>query len=303
MSEWEKISITLPERSADMVAEFIISATSRGVEIQDAHGDEVCVTAWLSTQEVECGMAGRIEDFIRQIQKAAGADAGVVTLLREDAGDQDWAEKWKEFFRPVRIGRHFVVKPQWESFEPEAKDIIIEIDPGQAFGVGTHASTALMLENMEWLWEQRRKDVEFLPWVLDTGTGTGILGIAAAKMGAARVTAIDIDPEAVRTARENAGLNDVGHVMRVNSTTVGEITEKFDVVLANIDRDTLRVLAADLAGVMAVRGILMVSGILREQRTEVEQLFSEQGLGVTRASAGSGAGDRGNDEWVCLVFE
>jgi len=298
MSDWEQISITLPAEFSDIVSEFIISTTSRGVEIKDGKSaGENIVTAWLSRKEIEEGYAAQIEEFIHRTLAVSSARHCVNYKKIQDA---DWGEKWKEFFRPVRVGRHFVIKPGWEPFEPEPGDLVIEIDPGQAFGVGTHASTALMLESMEWFWERFSISEKPAPDVLDVGTGTGILSIAAAKKGAGRVTAIDIDPEAVRTAAQNAEINGTDHIITVSATPVEDITEKFDLVLANIDRNTLRMLAPHLVPRLRPGGILLISGILTCQQNEIADIFTKLGLSVVRATSGSGAGDSGTGEWACI---
>ena len=300
MSEWERVTITVPADFSDIVSEFIITATSRGVELKDDTSGQTVITAWLSRREVDNGLPAAIEEFLERTLPASAPRPG---LEYREIMDADWSEKWKEFFKPIRVGRHFVIRPGWEPFEPGPGDLVIEIDPGQAFGVGTHASTALMLENIEWLWAHSSSDNDFVPAVLDVGTGTGILSIAAARMGAGHVTAIDIDHEAVRAAAENVRLNGTEHIVSVSATPIEKIREKFDVVLANIDRNTLRLLAPHLAAVLKPGGMLLISGILTGQQAEVAGIFAKQGLSVIRATSGSGAGDTGSDEWACLVLK
>ncbi len=297
--EWEKVTINIPGHLVDIVSEFIISETSRGVEVDDS-SDHCSVIAWLMQEEMHAGLFEKIKAFVRDHVTASEHGANGIEVNHEGVQDLDWAEKWKKFFRPVRIGKQFVIKPRWEPFEAEDRDIVIEIDPGQAFGVGTHASTALMLEGIEWVWKQMPWDRA--PAVLDVGTGTGILGIAAAKKGARHVEAVDIDPEAVRTAAENAGLNRVGHVMNVSDRSLHSFSQKFDLILANIDRDTLKNLASGLTDVLAQHGILMVSGILSNQQAEIASVFEALGLSLLRSFAGSGAGDTDSDEWACMIL-
>jgi len=299
MSKWEKLTIKVPSHLVDIVSEFIISETSRGVEVND-NSDPCSVTAWLTQEEVREGLAEKIKAFLQAHSDATEHGDRAPEIYHEEVQDLDWAEKWKEFFRPVRVGKQFVIKPRWESFDPEEQDIVIEIDPGQAFGVGTHASTALMLEGMEWAWEHLLRHKT--PVILDVGTGTGILGIAGAKMGAGHVEAVDIDPEAVRTAGENAALNQVAHVMKVSDRPLYSFSQEFDLVLANIDRNTLKKLAQDLTDRLKPDGILMVSGILSKQQEEIAGLFKSRGLSLIRSLAGSGSGDTGREEWACLLL-
>ncbi|MDP2268160.1 MAG: 50S ribosomal protein L11 methyltransferase, partial [Deltaproteobacteria bacterium] len=141
------------------------------------------------------------------------------TLTIKDITDPDWGEEWKKYFHPLRIGKKFVVKPTWEPYQPVGGDIVIEIDPGMAFGTGQHHSTAMCLEAMEDLFEtQKISHSNALPWgVLDVGTGTGILGIAAARLGAENVVCLDIDDKAVAIAVANAILNQVAEKMQIRN--------------------------------------------------------------------------------------
>ncbi len=298
---WHMISVHLPDSLADQVAAFIIEETGRGVEIAQratACG-MTCLKAWLTPGDMDAGVYSRLEELLERI---TARDEKAFSLDGRAVSGENWAESWKQYFRPVRVGSRFVIKPQWEEYEAAPEDVVIEIDPGQAFGVGTHASTALMLENIEWLWSRR-------PWgsgepaVLDVGTGTGILGIAAARLGVRRVKAIDIDTDAVSTARANARLNGVSDKMTVSSERIDAESGKYDVVMANIDKQTISLLAGDLARVTAPdRGVLVVSGILREQLAETVAMLEPEGMKKIRAITGSGAGDREGEAWASIIF-
>ncbi len=307
MSQWEKITIALPAAYADIASEFIISATGRGVEtddIQSGLNDEssktVRITAWLTEQEVAQGVHKDIERFVAGLIADEKGAAHHAVIEREQQAEEEWAEKWKEYFKPVRAGEHFIIRPHWESCETAADDIEIIIDPGQAFGVGTHASTALMLASMEQHWSEQDKG--YSPDVLDIGTGTGILGIAACRLGAATVKAIDIDIEAIRAAKENAMTNGVSHLFSADTTPVEHIGREFELVLANIDKPTLTRLSRHIADVTRSAGVLMVSGILTGQRDHILKLFTDLGFKEIRSTTGSGAGDSGSDQWACVTF-
>ena len=307
MTSWEKIEITAPAGIIDILSDFIISMTSRGVEITDQEEvseQSYCtkLTAWFSEKEMKEGLLEQLRQYAGKLPARFHIDGDKISITHRAIQEENWAEKWKEYFKPVRVGRNFVIKPGWELFDAAADDIVIDIDPGQAFGVGTHASTALMLETMEWLWDQESWQ-SLLPSVLDVGTGTGILGIAAAKKGASMVNAIDIDPEAIRTAAENAVRNRTHKIMKVDSTPVNEIKGSFNAVLANIDHKTIKIIAEHLVRLLdTVHGILLISGILAEQQKEVIKIFQGSGLRLVRITTGSGAGDTGSGEWCCLVF-
>ncbi len=304
MDKWEKITITLPAQLADIASEFIISVTERGVETKEPGAGNLSaltqITTWLTPKEIGDGLLDRISHYVSEISSAT-PDSHYVNIDREAQKESNWAEEWKKFFKPIRAGNHFLIRPHWEEAPLDPPDIEIIIDPGQAFGVGTHASTALMLASMEWLWEQKGKG-RYRPEVLDIGTGTGILGIAACKLGASGVTAIDIDPEAARAASENTHRNHVAHLMDTSTTPIEKLQKKFDLVLANIDRDTITALKNHIVSVMHPGSVLMLSGLLTSQEQEIADMFHARGLETLRTSRGSGAGDSCSDEWACLVM-
>ena len=204
-------------------------------------------------------------------------------------GESDWATGWKEHFHVVRIGRRFVIKPGWRDYTPTADDIVIEIDPGLAFGSGLHPTTQLclkILEDMQ-LTDQR---------VFDVGTGSGILSIAALKLGAAFVRAVDVDDVAVRVALENFELN--GVVDKVE-TAVGSAdsagNERWPLVVANILAHILIEIMPGLAAAVAPGGTLILSGMIAEQEADVRACAESHGLHVTDR--------RKEEDWVALVVK
>ncbi len=147
------------------------------------------------------------------------------TFRTEVIHDPDWGEAWKKYFKPLRVSRNIVIKPTWERFAPTGRDIVIEIDPGMAFGTGQHASTRMCLDAIE---EILLRDRTFEKWhVLDVGTGTGILGIACAKLDAERVLCVDIDQKATEIARENVLINQVEDRVEIANRDVATVSESF----------------------------------------------------------------------------
>jgi ribosomal protein L11 methyltransferase len=199
----------------------------------------------------------------------------------------DWAEAWKSGYQVLHIGRRLRIVPSWIPYEPAPGDVVITLDPGMAFGTGLHPSTQLCLEALEDLvWPGMR--------ILDVGTGSGILAIAAAKLGAAEVLAVDIEGVAVRTARENVALNGVGEVVHVEQGSVDEAFRgAFDGVLANILAEIIARLAPDLACHVTEEGWLVVAGIIEARLPAVERAFDAAGLEIARR--------RQTDDWVALV--
>lgn len=176
----------------------------------------------------------------------------------------DWKERWKEFFKPARVGEHFLVRPPWEEVEPGEGDRVITIDPGQAFGTGTHETTRLVLREIERIGTHGE--------VLDVGCGSGILAIAALLAGASRAVAIDVDPIAIVATRENAEVNRVA--VEASTDDVASLRERFALVVANIRAPVL----VEMADVLAARcaGHLVLSGLLVGERDEVRAAYDER---------------------------
>ncbi len=193
-----------------------------------------------------------------------------------ELGPADWAEAWKSGYRVLPIGRRMRVVPSWIPYEAAPGEVTITLDPGMAFGTGLHPTTQLCLLALEELMEPGMR-------VLDVGTGSGILAIAAAKLGAAEVLAVDIEAVAVRTARENVALNGVDCVVRVEPGSVDSVERgRYDLVLANILAEIVARLAPDLARHMARDGWLVASGILDTRVPIVERALAVAGLDVVR---------------------
>jgi len=192
--------------------------------------------------------------------------------------EAEWRDAWKRHFHVARLTRRLVVVPSWETYVPVGDDLPVALDPGLAFGTGAHASTRLVLEEL-----QRLADAGFAPTrVLDVGTGSGILAIAACKLWpAATCTAIDIDALALATCRENAAANGVDDRILVLSTAMGELSRAFSVVVANIQADVLLALRDDLLRSCSPGAIVVLSGLLTPQASGVADEFAKAGQGVT----------------------
>jgi ribosomal protein L11 methyltransferase len=177
--------------------------------------------------------------------------------------EEDWADAWKQYFKPQRIGDRFVVKPTWEPFTPAEQDLVIEIDPGMAFGTGLHATTRLCLRALE-------KRVMPDMTVADVGTGSGILAVGAALLGASYVEATDIDPLAVRIARENVAVNRMEDIVSVEEASAPP-PGPFQLIVANILADVILAMTADLYDALVPEGILIASGIIENRAEDVRR--------------------------------
>lgn len=210
---------------------------------------------------------------LRLLLAAAGLGDGTREMTWQLLAERDWQEAWKESWHPLPVGHTLLILPSWREPPPElAQRLTLRLDPGMAFGSGTHQTTRGCLEALE-----RRAAAGGLGRVLDVGTGSGILAIAAALLGARRVTATDNDPVAVRTCLENCRANGVGE--RVQVELAEEVPEgPFDLIVANILAGVLISLAGPLAAALAPGGRLLLSGILAQQAPAVEAAHAGRGL-------------------------
>lgn len=296
--KWMEIEIRTPSEGADLLCDALAGLDCAGTTVEDRRLDtfvppdpdetppEYFLKAYFAGDDD--GLRDRIEELLSELNRYLPRPA-VVTAVRS-VGQEDWAEGWKQHFGTVRIGSRLVIKPSWESFDPAPGDAVVELDPGMAFGTGTHPTTLLCLEALSELFDTSPPPQR----VLDVGTGSGILAIAAAVLGAPRVLACDIEEEACRTARENAALNGVADRVEVTMRPLSELGDRFDIVLANILAEENARLAAELSGRLAPGGTLVLSGILNEKEELVTAAFAPFGLCPPLI--------RRREEWSCILY-
>ena len=228
--------------------------------------EDVQVKAWFEA-ETAPAVLERLPGNLEKLRRG-WKDPGTLTVSTYFTPGQDWSENWKKYYKAFRAGRRIVVKPTWESWTPVPGDIVLEIDPGMAFGTGTHETTALCVE----LIEEYMKDGSFL----DIGSGSGILGICAAKLGARDVLCIDIDPDAVVTARDNIRQNGLAEkVTAVAGDLNKDIDRLYDTVAANILAPIIIKLCPSLDRTLKKNGLFICSGILLEQADDVEKALKD----------------------------
>ena len=285
--DWMEYTILTTTEGSELVSQVLLDAGSTGTMIEDKNdvranqrpegrwdildesiarrmSDDVKVTGYF---EVDGGLGDRIafiEGELRRIRSLdLGMDLGKLTTLRHDVAEQDWTESWKAAFKPFRLGEHMLMKPSWEDVETQPGDHVIEIDPGMAFGTGTHETTGMCVKLVE-------KYVKPGQRVIDIGTGTGILAIAAAHMGANPVLATDLDAVAVRVAAENVKINGFEGVIDVRCGDLLDVVEESgDVVIANIIADVIVNLAKPVRERIVDGGLFICSGISVERRADV----------------------------------
>jgi len=290
MKQWMVLHVLLPREFEEAVSNFLVEQGASGLEEEEIEeSEETKLKAYFLRTGRKHRVIWVLKGYLRSLEKIMSKKIPCqmsTTLIPE----QDWGENWKKYFKPVPIGSKFVVFPPWERVRLKKGRIPIEITPGMAFGTGTHATTQLCIEALERRVKKNRGAV------LDVGTGSGILAIVAAKLGAQEVLGIDIDQVAVEVARENAERNGVKGRVRIRKGGVGRIQKKFDLVLANVDFKGLKRLRKPLLRHLNDKGFLILSGILREEEDKACRLYLE-----SKAIRLIEVDHEG--EWVSLTFK
>jgi ribosomal protein L11 methyltransferase len=303
---WLEVSMTvngeLAESVADVLARFAPNGvmTEQGVKYNDAEDagtptGPITVRAYLEVNDQLEEMRQKLEESLFYL----GMIQPLPTPVYKQIADQNWMEAWKQHYQPIRIGERLLILPAWME-SPEPNRVAIKIDPGMAFGTGTHPTTQLCLELMERaIFDIRASNIEYR--IIDIGCGSGILSIAALKLGAKRALAVDIDKESVKNARENADKNEVGEELILGVGSVQEILAgKFPftsapLVVANILAPVIvRLFDAGLAELIEAGGAIILSGILQEQEEHVLQAAQANGLNLKRRAQSA--------DWVALAL-
>lgn len=211
--------------------------------------------------------------------KEFGIDVGEAIVELSQVDEEDWANEWKNYYKPTKIGKKIVVKPTWEDYEAKDTDLIIELDPGMAFGTGTHETTSMCIRELE-------KYVKPESKVFDIGCGSGILAIAAAKLGAKDVLAVDLDEVAVKVSKENIELNKVeGSVNALHGNLMEVVKDKADIVVANIIADIIKILAKDIKQFMKDDAVFISSGIIHAKVDGVKEALTQNGLEIVHVES------------------
>ena len=307
--DWIEVIVHTNTPGAELVSELLMQEGASGTMTEDradvpdpakpngyweiidpamiaAMPEDVLVHAWFEAD-------GRIPDRLRSLRERLAAlsrtaeGLGALTLDTANVRDEDWSETWKQFYKPFRAGRTLVVKPTWERWDAEPGDRIIEMDPGMAFGSGTHETTGMCLALLEEAVSGGEK-------VIDVGTGSGILAIGAALLGASEVLAIDIDPDAVKVARENIRHNGLeGKIRAVQGNLLDDQAETCQVCVANIIADVICAFAAQLKAHIVPGGLFICSGIIREREEDVRAALQAAGYEILKTE------HRG--EWTAML--
>jgi len=271
--EWLEVSVMVDAETAEAVAEVLSRyAYEHGVAIES--GPEanalgpVTVRAYLPMDAEVYANRRRVQEALWHLGQIAHIPEPEFRPIVE----VDWSEAWKKHMPVLHIGGRIVIRPSWLEYAPKPEEVVIQLDPGMAFGTGLHPTTQLCLHALE---RYLVPDAH----ILDMGTGTGILSIAAAKLGARHILAVDNDPVAIRTARENVAENQVSQIITLREGDLEAAPEEYDLVLINILAQViLGMLDKELVTRVRTGGLLIAAGLLEEQEADVLSAFSRGGL-------------------------
>lgn len=306
--KWIEIQVITTSEALEPISGIFYGLDCKGVAIEDPNdvlereqgpltwdfadlnvfehkGEVAVVKAYFSETENIEDVIKFVEEKVEEI-RSWGFEVGEGKVVTAEMLEEDWANNWKQYYKPTNIGNNIVIKPIWEEYEAKGDEIIIELDPGMAFGTGTHETTRMCAKSLE-------KYVEKDSTVFDIGTGSGILAFIASKFGAKHVIGVDLDPVAVESANENLAYNKLDNVEMIYGNLVDVVEGKADIVVANILAEIVCILTDDVKKVLNKGGLFISSGIINERRQMVLDKLSEQGFEIIETMQ--------EGEWNCIV--
>lgn len=255
------------------------------INVLEHKGKFAVVKAYFSEEDNIAEILKYINEKMSDL-KEIGIDTGLAKVESEKMFEEDWANNWKKYYKPTKVGEKIIVKPTWEDYEVQGEELVIELDPGMAFGTGTHETTRMCIQSLE-------KYVKEDSTVFDVGCGSGILAIAAAKLGSKMAVGVDLDPVAVESAKENVGFNNLDNIQILYGNLVEVIDGKADIVVANIIAEVICILTEDVKRVLKVNGYFITSGIIHDRVDMVTKKLEETGFEVMEINK--------DGEWNCIV--
>lgn len=304
---WIEIKVKTSTEAVEAVSNIFYEAGVQGIVIEDPKSylaqnleadwdyidvpsnmdfDEVAITGYVVEDSSAAEKVREIRSRVTDLP-SFGLDIGKGEVSLDTVSETDWAQGWKKYYKPTRIGAHLVIKPSWENYIPIEGDKVIQLDPGMAFGTGTHETTVLCLELLE-------KYVKDNSSVIDMGTGSGILALAASLLGSSRVVGIDKDETAVKIAAENVILNNLSSSVAVRKgDRIGVAGIKADIIVANIVADVIIDISRHVPPFLKDGGIFIASGIIRERKLSVTEALERNGFDIIDEA------EKG--EWVALA--
>ena len=305
---WIEVRVITKSEALEPVSGIFYSLDCKGVAIEDPEdilGREQGPLTWDFADIIVLEHKGKVavvkayfaeEDNIEEILgyvneklvelKEMGIDLGEAKVEHEKMYEEDWANTWKQYYKPSKVGEKIVVKPIWEEYEEKEGELVVNLDPGMAFGTGTHETTRMCIQALE-------KYVKEESTVFDVGCGSGILAIAAAKLGAKLAVGVDLDPVAVESSIENVGYNNLNNIEILHGNLVEVIDGKADIVVANILAEIICILTDDVKRVMKDGGVFITSGIIHDRVDMVCEKLEATGFEVIEKNR--------DGEWNCIV--
>ncbi len=301
---WTEITVQVAQKDTDMAAAIANMTVPYGIYIEDysdleekaeeiAHINLIDESLLAKNREIslihiyiaETDNALEAVEFLKERLRASGIECQVASI---GVDDNDWNENWKKYFHTTEIGQKLAIVPSWEEYENKDNRTLLHIDPGAAFGTGTHATTSLCLGILE---NYVKEDIE----VLDIGCGSGILAIASVLLGAEKAVGVDIDAQSVKTAKENAGINKISDKTEfIHGDLADKVSGKFGVICANIVADVIIKLFENVSDFMEENGVLIISGIIDLRKDDVLSKADEFGFTVVE--------ERYKDNWCAFVL-
>jgi ribosomal protein L11 methyltransferase len=308
--KWSEYSIHTTNEAVEPISHILHEAGASGVVIEDPFElikeredqfgeiyqldpndypeEGVIVKAYLQVNSFLGETVEEIKDSINNLI-IHNIDIGLNKVTISEVNEEEWATAWKKYYHPVKISEKFTIVPTWEEYSPVNSDeLIIELDPGMAFGTGTHPTTVMCIQALE-------RTVKKGDYVIDVGTGSGVLSIAAAMLGAKEVRAFDLDEVAVTSARLNLKLNKVHQVASVSQNNLldGVEGDSAEVVVANILAEVILRFTDDVARVVKQNGYFIASGIINQKKDQVKDALAEAGFEITETIL--------MEDWVALI--
>jgi ribosomal protein L11 methyltransferase len=307
--KWSEISIHTTHEAVEAISNILHEAGAGGVVIEDPHDlikeredwfgevyelnpddypeEGVIIKAYLP---VNSFLGETVEEIKQAINNLLlyDIDIGKNKITISEVNEEEWATAWKKYYNPVKISEKFTIVPTWEVYEPVSSDeLIIELDPGMAFGTGTHPTTVMCIQALE-------KYVKPGDTVIDVGTGSGILSIAAAMLGAKSVRALDLDPVAVDSAKLNIKLNKVQHIVTVSQNNLlDRIDERANIIVANILAEIILRFVDDAYRLLEKDGYFITSGIIQAKKQEVKDGLTAAGFVIEETLV--------MEDWVAFI--
>ena len=306
---WNEISVSTTTQATEIISNIFIEIGSKGVMIEDPSDfyyqtkdelawdyiekevfdyghEDVKIIGYFSQEE---DIEQKINDLKERLSKLGdiGVELGTLEISKKIIYQKNWENEWKKYFKTQKISKNIVIKPSWENYEKQADEKIIEIDPGMAFGTGTHETTKMCINAIE-------KYIKSEDILIDIGCGSGILSIAGAILGAKKVIAVDLDKLAVKISKENVELNNYQDIIEVRHGNLTDvITEKADIIVANIIADAIVMLSENIKDFMKEDAYFISSGIINEKADYVKENLIKNGFEII---------EHDNDkEWNCIV--